>query len=231
MTHITILIITARYTTPIILKATTIRTDMIITLITRDPCIDYSGGSSGGSGGYQPQPNTNQPCTKDPIKNPTVASSGASGQAGGMFGCVRIGSSSQCDYKKKYHDGIDIASAANKDVYSMYNGTVVDKRDSFSPGEYAESSYGNYITIRYTDANGTITDIKYNHLNSVNENIGDTVDTNTVIGKSGNTGNAASAGVNPHIHIQVLVNNTSINPSAYFATSFNEDGSVNSACN
>jgi hypothetical protein len=70
---------------------------------------DFEGGSTGKgggtSGGYTP-PNTtdpNKPCPGDPIKNPTIASSGASGTTGGMFGCVRIGTSTNCINKKYHH--------------------------------------------------------------------------------------------------------------------------------
>ena len=46
------------------------------------------GSGTGGTGGTYGPP-SDLPCEGDPIKNPTIASSGASGTAGGMYGCVR----------------------------------------------------------------------------------------------------------------------------------------------
>jgi hypothetical protein len=173
----------------------------------------------------------NLPCAGDPIKSPSIAPSGASGQTGGLFGCVRIGTSPQCNNLKKYHDGVDIECSVNQNVYSMYSGVVVDKNDSFRPGEYAINSYGNYITIRCTRTDGVSFDVKYNHLNTVGLNNGDSVTTGQIVGKSGDTGNAAADGIRPHVHIQIFVNNTSIDPCGYFATFFNTDGTVSNPCN
>lgn len=183
---------------------------------------------------WQPAPSqTNLPCPGDPIKNPTICSSGASGKAGGMFGCVRISPpySARCDSLKRYHDGIDIEYPVNQNIYAMYDGVVIEINNSFSPGQYAQASYGNYITIRHTWPDGSSIDIKYNHLNSVGLNVGDPVTNQQIIGQSGNTGNAAANNVTPHVHIQTFINNASVDPKDYFATSFNTNGTVNIPCN
>lgn len=191
----------------------------------------YEPGSGGidSGGDYIPLP-VLVPCSGDPIINPKIASSGASGVAGGMFGCARIGKSAKCNFEKRYHDGIDIESPVNQDVYSMYSGVVVDKIDTFKQGVNVKNSYGNYVTIQYNDPGGNSFKVKYNHLNSVGLNLNDQVRMGQIIGKSGNTGNAAGEGVIPHIHIQIFEHNLSVDPIGYFATLFNENGTVMVEC-
>lgn len=191
---------------------------------------ETANGGGGYDGDYVPPVPVALPCPGDPILNPKIASSGASGVAGGTFGCVRIGESPQCNKEKKYHDGIDIECPVNHDVYSMYSGVVVDRNDNFSPGGYAVDSYGNYVTIKYTGPDGESFKVKYNHLNSVGLKLNDNVTMGQVIGKSGKTGNAAKKGIIPHIHIQVFENNLSVDPIGYFATLFNANGTVMNAC-
>lgn len=189
------------------------------------------GGVGGGAGEAIYEPSTDIPCPGDPFKNPTIASSGASGTAGGMFGCVRIGSDAICDYSHRNHSGVDIACPLNTEVYSMYSGTVMQIRDTFNPGECEDKSYGNYVTVRYTDSSGSTFDVFYAHLNTVGVSVGDEISYDQVIGESGNTGNAGDTGIVPHVHIETRENGAKVNPAPYFATNFSTDGTVNSSCN
>ena len=173
------------------------------------------------------------PCPGDPIISPEIASTSNSGKLGGTFGCVRTGDTDCPPPKDKKHDGLDIKADLNTNTYAMYSGTVSGVRDTFSPGEYKRDSYGNYVMIT-VQINGSTYFIKYNHLNSVSVTQGQQVNVGDIIGTSGNTGNANSRGVTPHIHLQIF-NSTwiSIDPAPFLATQFDENYNPipNSNCN
>lgn len=166
------------------------------------------------------------PCPGDPVPNPEITSSGPSGKRGGTFGCTRS-DQTVCDgvSGKKRHDGLDINAEINSPLYATHSGKVQDIRNSFSYGEYKNSSYGNYITIQ-TTVNGKTYFMKYNHLNRVDVIKGQNVSVGDVIGLNGNTGNA-NPPINPpipHIHIQVYDSNwKSINPINFLTTKFDSN--------
>jgi len=112
----------------------------------------------------------------------------------------------------------------------MYSGRVIDSRGTFLPGQCVDDSYGNYITIRYTDLGGNTIDIKYAHLNKVDVHNGDIISVGQYIGKSGNTGNAGGIGIVPHLHVEIRENGTRVDPAPYFATNFSDEGSVIVPC-
>lgn len=191
---------------------------------------DGSGSGGGTSSDASYEPAYTPPCIGDPILNPTIASSGNSGTAGGMYGCVRKGNSVRCNYLHKPHDGVDVACPLNTDIYSMYPGYVYDIRDTFNPGECMDKSYGNYIIVRYDKGGGNYMDVFYAHLNSVNVAEGDLICPSQFIGQSGNTGSAGDVGIVPHLHIEIRENGTRVNPAPYFGTNFTSDGTVNVSC-
>ena len=125
-------------------------------------CVTVS--SDGGSGGYVP---ADTPCAGDPLRYFTIASSGASGVAGGMYGCVRIGNEARCNYTKQYHGGIDLACLLNTELHPMKNGLVLEVVDTYEPGFFNKRSLGNYVKVRYISGDGSTTDITYAHLNYV----------------------------------------------------------------
>ena len=168
-----------------------------------------------------------KPCIGDPVKNPEIVSSGSSGKKGGTFGCTRSNSQKTCGgvKGKKKHDGIDIKASVNTSTFSMYNGTVFDIRNSFSPGQYIEDSYGNYIIIK-SIVNGNTIYIRYNHLNKVSVKKNDIIKAGNIIGLNGNTGNANPpiGKVTPHIHIQIKNSAwKSIDPADYLKTKFDSN--------
>lgn len=176
-----------------------------------------------------------KPCEGDPVSTPEIASSGASGKRGGTFGCTRVDSRKSCEGRagEKKHDGLDVKVEPNSYLFSMYTGTVTNIRNSFDPGEYKKDSYGNFITITST-INGTTYSIKYNHLNNVNVEVGQTVTVGEILGLTGNTGNAAARGVVPHIHIQIYNSNfsQSLNPEDFLNTKFDENQNpIKNDCN
>lgn len=171
--------------------------------------------------GGHPVIDPNKPCAGDPIKNASIASSGASGQYGGTYGCVRQGGSncSEGIYNKK-HGGIDIYAPENSDLYSISAGKV---------------SYVGYITdlgncIQVTSSDNS-TSILYAHLNSQSLAVGNDVKIGDKLGLTGKTGNANDPAIIPHVHIQIKVNGVATDPQPFLSSTFNSDGSVGIPCN
>ena len=163
----------------------------------------------------------NKPCAGDPIKNASIASSGASGPYGGTYGCVRQGGTNCSDgiYNKK-HGGIDIYAPENSDLYSISSGKV---------------SYVGYITdlgncIQVTSSDNS-TSILYAHLNSQSLAVGNDVKIGDKLGLTGKTGNANDPAIIPHVHIQIKINGVATDPQSFLSTTFNSDGSVSVPCN
>jgi len=102
--------------------------------------------------------------------------------------------------KQKMHTGIDIAVGMGTDVVSARKGVV----------EFAGSrgGYGNRVVIDHGDGMKTT----YSHLSEIGVKPGDTVNAGTLIAKSGSTG--ASTG--PHLHFEVEVNGSYVNPRDFF---------------
>lgn len=151
--------------------------------------------------------------------SPSIAPSWTSGYKGGTYGYTRSGG-------KRFHDGIDITAPVGTAVFSMYDGVITGTRTSFSPTQYIESSYGNFVTVKST-INGQTVYLKYNHLNSVSANIaiGTQVKAGTQIGLSGITGSAADPNprqkIIPHVHIQAMDKNKKrTNPEPFMGTKF-----------
>lgn len=166
------------------------------------------------------------PCEDLPLKNMEIASPGASGKNGGRYGMTRTNGT-------QYHDGLDIATEPGNYVFSPFTGTVIDRRISFTPGEYGRASYGNYVTIKSIDTNGYEFYFKYNHLDYVLVNIGDSIEASQVIGISGTTGNAASNDVkNKHVHIQARGKDSNgnwtikKNPEDFLKIIYNSNGNI-----
>jgi murein DD-endopeptidase MepM/ murein hydrolase activator NlpD len=101
----------------------------------------------------------------------------------------------------RYHAGIDIGAKRGTNCIAADTGTVITAKYS--------SSYGNYIVISH--GNGVTT--LYAHLDSILVNNGDVVTQGDVIGKIGSTG--ASTG--PHLHFEISVNGSRVNPLDYFS--------------
>ncbi len=165
------------------------------------------------------------PCAGDPLNSPVIAKT-KRGVNGGRYGMTRQDQKGN----PREHDGLDLASPIGMPLYSMFSGTVIGIRDTFSEGEYLKGSYGNFIIIQSQNALGETFYIKYNHLNAVNVTAGQEINARTIIGKTGTTGNAEdfALGIIPHVHIQarVKVNNvwTKANPEDFMTTKFSPEG-------
>ena len=98
-----------------------------------------------------------------------------------------------------YHKGIDWATPTGTAVYASCGGTVVKAGWG--------SGYGYVVYIDHPDGRQT----RYGHLSKVLVSVGQTVSQGQKIALSGNTG--VSTG--PHVHFEILINGTQVNPLKY----------------
>lgn len=105
---------------------------------------------------------------------------------------------------KKFHAGVDIGAGAGTNVTAADGGTV-------SVATYS-SSYGNYVMIYHSDGTSTL----YAHMSALAVSQGDTVNKGDVLGYVGETGWADG----PHLHFEIRVGGSTVDPLAYFSNSF-----------
>ena len=108
----------------------------------------------------------------------------------------RFGSSGS---RRSGHTGLDLACNTGAPITPISAGTV-----TFAG---YKCSYGNLIIIDH----GNGVQSYYAHCNSINVGVGQSVSTGTVIGGVGSTGNSTG----PHLHLEIRVNGTPINPEGY----------------
>lgn len=127
-----------------------------------------------------------------------------------------------------WHSGTDVGVARGTQVMAAASGKVItaltvtnDPNGPYTSAGYKDHSfsasngygYGNYIMIdNGTDSKGNRLYTLYAHLSRVNVTPGQNVAQGQVIGYSGNTGNSYGA----HLHFEVRVNGTAVNPMSYF---------------
>ncbi len=110
------------------------------------------------------------------------------------------------------HKGYDIAQNAGAAVVASQSGTVIAVYSSCSHN-YGKSSnccgngYGNYVLISHGNSYTTM----YAHMASVTVSVGDTVSKGQTIGYVGSTGYSTGF----HLHFEIRVNGTAVNPSSY----------------
>lgn len=102
---------------------------------------------------------------------------------------------------EKFHAGADIGAAYGAEVVAADGGTV-------SVATYS-SSYGNYVMIYHSDGSSTL----YAHMSSLAVSAGQSVSQGDVIGYVGDTGWAEA----PHLHFEVRINGSTVDPLAYFS--------------
>ena len=100
------------------------------------------------------------------------------------------------DVDKQVHLGFDLASFANAPVLAANRGKVLWASDL--------GIYGNCVVIDH----GLGVQSLYGHLSSVDVKVGDMVEKEQVLGKSGMTGIAGG----DHLHFTMLVNGHMVNP-------------------
>ncbi len=100
---------------------------------------------------------------------------------------------------KKLHRGIDIGAPQGSNVLAAEAGVVLTAGYN--------GSYGNYVTINHGGGFVTL----YAHNSKLTVKAGDKVSKGQVIAKCGSTGNSTG----PHIHFEVQVNGSLVNPLNY----------------
>ena len=100
---------------------------------------------------------------------------------------------------REFHSGIDIGAPRGTPVYATGNGVV--RMASFSGG------YGNVIFVDHGFGFSTV----YAHLTRMDVKIGQKVTKGQHIGSVGSTGRSTA----PHLHYEVRVNGTAVNPYNY----------------
>ncbi len=110
----------------------------------------------------------------------------------GRFGSRRSGS--------RRHRGVDLAAALNSPVRAIRSGTVVQVGN--------HRGLGNYVELEHQAGLRSL----YAHLNSVQVEAGARVRQAEVLGSVGKTGNAKHPWITPHVHLEVVKDNHSIDP-------------------
>ncbi len=101
--------------------------------------------------------------------------------------------------KQQFHLGLDIATVLGNPVVATADGTVIATNADQGLGRSVQISHGlGLLTV-------------YGHLNNFNCRVGQKVKRGDVIGEVGNSGRA----VGPHVHYEVKVNGTNVNPLSY----------------
>ncbi|ANF49911.1 hypothetical protein A0O34_04920 [Chryseobacterium glaciei] len=98
--------------------------------------------------------------------------------------------------KGYYHTGVDILASVGTSLYSLLCGEVIEANDT-------KGELGIIVTVKSKDKDGNLIWIRYCHLSSTKVSKNDKIKHGTIIGLSGNTGNAK--GILPqyyHVHIE-----------------------------
>lgn len=110
----------------------------------------------------------------------------------------------------KYHSGVDIAANAGSNICAAASGTV-------AIAEYS-ASYGNYVVIYHANGMSTL----YAHMSSMAVSAGQSVSQGQLIGYVGSTGWSTG----PHLHFEVRVNGSCVDPLSYYSMSFSYSSSA-----
>lgn len=102
-----------------------------------------------------------------------------------------------------FHKGIDFVAKLNTNILVTANGIV----ESVIISPYG---YGNQVIVNHGDGYKT----RYAHMNTILVKEGEFVNTREILGTVGTTG--LSTG--PHLHYEVMYNDTAINPLAFYMT-------------
>lgn len=101
--------------------------------------------------------------------------------------------------RTRTHSGLDIAATTGTPIKACSDGTV-----KFSG---YKGSYGNVVIVD----NGNGVETYYAHCSKLYVEVGQEIKVGDVIGAVGSTGNSTG----PHLHLEIRVNGTSINPQKY----------------
>ena len=99
-----------------------------------------------------------------------------------------------------YHRGIDIGAPSGTLIHAAAEGTITISAYHTAMGNYVEIDHGDGLKTRYE------------HMSRRLCSVGDTVYAGSVIGRVGSTGNSTGS----HLHFEVWVNGTRIDPMQFF---------------
>lgn len=106
------------------------------------------------------------------------------------------------------HRGTDFAAANGTPIHAIADGVI----SAAGP----VNSYGNCVQVSHgTASDGSRYDSLYAHMSSIAVTQGQTVQKGDVIGYVGNTGNVYGANGGYHLHLELRVNGSRVNPLAY----------------
>jgi len=124
--------------------------------------------------------------------------------------------------KGYYHTGVDILASVGTSLYSLLCGEVIEANDT-------KGELGIIVTVKSKDKDGNLIWIRYCHLSSTKVSKNDKIKHGTIIGLSGNTGNAK--GILPqyyHVHIEASRDgifyggHNRVDPEQFMKTKFDE---------
>jgi len=104
------------------------------------------------------------------------------------------------NYANNFHTGLDIDGETGDKIFSSKSGIVVDSG-------WSSGGYGIYVVIDHGNGLTTL----YGHLSKTLVKNGDSVSQGQNIGLMGSTGFSTGS----HLHFEVRINNSHVNPSVY----------------
>jgi murein DD-endopeptidase MepM/ murein hydrolase activator NlpD len=109
-------------------------------------------------------------------------------------------------HQVKFHKGLDLSAPEGMKVVPALQGKVV----------YAgySNGYGNTVILQHSDGFQT----RYGHLGSIAVEVGDTVDSQDILGTVGNTGRSTG----PHLHFEVIRNGVAVDPMENLNVAFSD---------
>lgn len=99
-----------------------------------------------------------------------------------------------------FHWGIDLSNEVGTPIYATADGIVLTTR--YEPG------YGKYVVLDHQNGYETL----YGHMAGFKVRAGDKVHKGQIIGVMGSTGQSTG----PHVHYEVRIGGTKVNPGGYF---------------
>ena len=166
-----------------------------------------ASGSSSSSGSTSTSTSTGSSSTGSTGSSSTGSSSSAGTATGGFIwpcagGYISSGFGGRVSPTagaSSNHQGIDIAAGSGTAIYAADGGVVTTVSYSAARGNYVVVSHGNGLSTLYQ------------HCSSVSASVGQSVSQGDVIAYVGSTGYSTG----PHLHFEVWVNGTPVNPASY----------------
>lgn len=104
---------------------------------------------------------------------------------------------------QRFHSGVDLAASQGTPIYAIAAGTV-------TTATYGDAN-GYYVSISHGNGYGSV----YCHMTNYIVSVGDSVSQGQVIGYVGSTGWSTG----PHLHFEIHVNGSAVNPMDYISLS------------